>query len=149
MPSVKSVVLDVNVLVSALLNNSGSPAHILEMVFTQDIMSITCPEILVEFEDVLSRSHLKIIPAYAKKTLQLFRQHSQQVSALPVRTCFNPDDDKFLACALASQADLLITGDHHLLEMDCWHGIRIVTPREALMLLKNPTHHLRSERTSG
>lgn len=42
------------------------------------------------------------------------------------------DDDHVIACAVAAQADLIVTGDRHLLEMGGFRGISIVKPAEAL-----------------
>lgn len=47
----------------------------------------------------------------------------------------DPDDDHVLACALAAQANLIVSGDHHLLDLKTYQGIRIVTASEALQLL--------------
>ena len=46
----------------------------------------------------------------------------------------DPDDDHVLACALAAQADLIVSGDHHLLDLKTYQDIRIVTATEALQL---------------
>ena len=42
----------------------------------------------------------------------------------------DPDDDKFLACALEAQADCIVTGDPDLLDLGCYQGIDILRPRE-------------------
>ncbi len=44
----------------------------------------------------------------------------------------DPDDDKFLACALEGQADYIVTGDPHLLNLKQYHGINILKPYEFL-----------------
>ncbi len=46
-------------------------------------------------------------------------------------TSIDPDDDPVLACALAAAADLIVSGDAHLLNLKQFHGIQIVRPREA------------------
>jgi putative PIN family toxin of toxin-antitoxin system len=38
----------------------------------------------------------------------------------------DPDDDKILACALAAQADAVVTGDHHLLDLGEYRGISVM-----------------------
>jgi len=42
----------------------------------------------------------------------------------------DPDDDMFIACALAAEAAYIISGDHHLLDIGEYAGIRIVKVRE-------------------
>ena len=43
----------------------------------------------------------------------------------------DPDDDHVLACALAAQADLIVSGDADLLNLKSYHGIPIVDPARA------------------
>jgi len=50
----------------------------------------------------------------------------------------DPDDDYVLACALAAQADLIVSGDAHLLNLKTYHRIRIVSATEALALIAKP-----------
>lgn len=46
------------------------------------------------------------------------------------------DDDEVLACALAANADLIVSGDRHLLDLGTeYHGIRIVTRSQAVQLI--------------
>jgi len=51
-------------------------------------------------------------------------------SGLPEPVCHDPADDKFLACALASKAKLIVSGDKHLLRVSRYRGIAIVSPRK-------------------
>lgn len=46
----------------------------------------------------------------------------------------DPDDDKFMRCALEANATV-VSGDRHLLDVDGWHGVRVVTPAQSLTLL--------------
>lgn len=48
----------------------------------------------------------------------------------------DPTDNKFLACALDGRAQVIISGDHHLLALGEFHGIEILTAREFLSRLK-------------
>jgi len=48
----------------------------------------------------------------------------------------DPDDDKFLACATEGGADYVVSGDHHLLNLNSYQGICIVTPAAFLHVLK-------------
>ena len=42
----------------------------------------------------------------------------------------DPDDDKFLACAIAAEVSLIVSGDKHLLDQSGWRGVRILRPRQ-------------------
>jgi uncharacterized protein len=48
---------------------------------------------------------------------------------LAERVCIDPDDDKFLACALTSGAEHIISGDKHLLRVSGYKGLKILSPR--------------------
>ncbi len=50
--------------------------------------------------------------------------------ALAEQVSADPDDDKFLSCALAARTPLIVSGDKHLLRVSGWSGITIVTPRQ-------------------
>ena len=52
--------------------------------------------------------------------------------AAPPVIAADPDDDQVIAAALAAQADLIVSGDRHLLALGTYQGIRVVTPAEAL-----------------
>lgn len=49
--------------------------------------------------------------------------------ALPTQVCDDPDDDKFIACALASGTRIIVTGDKSLLRVSDYRGIKILTAR--------------------
>lgn len=46
---------------------------------------------------------------------------------------FDPEDDKFIACALSLRAEYIVSSDHHLKELGLVEGARIVTPGEMLL----------------
>jgi predicted nucleic acid-binding protein len=49
----------------------------------------------------------------------------------------DPADDLVLACALEGHADVIVSGDHHLLDLKSYQGIDIVSPAEFLKMLEN------------
>jgi len=51
---------------------------------------------------------------------------------LPEGVCDDPGDDKFLACALASESDIVVSGDRHLLKASGYQNIEVLNPREFL-----------------
>jgi predicted nucleic acid-binding protein len=44
--------------------------------------------------------------------------------------CEDPDDDKFLACAIAGKSKIIISGDTHLLKVSGYEGIKVLRPRK-------------------
>lgn len=71
------------------------------------------------------------------QVIQEIRDQAILVSAveLPEKVAQDPEDDKFLACAVAGGADYVVSGDRLLLEVDQYRGIPVVSPRAFLSLL--------------
>ena len=125
------VVLDTNVFVSGVFF-SGPPYQILQALRDQKIELIVSPEILDEYQRVgkiLAEErpaiNLKPILEYVIQNATVYA-----ATALPGPVCEDPDDDKFLACALASGAVVVVSGDKHLLKVSCYQGIEVLKPRE-------------------
>jgi predicted nucleic acid-binding protein len=69
--------------------------------------------------------------------MQRYRRLVTVVAPAPIPTTVqaDPDDDHVLACALAARADLIVSGDRHLLDLGMYRSIRIVTSADALSAL--------------
>jgi putative PIN family toxin of toxin-antitoxin system len=129
-------VLDTNVLVSAFLSPYGPPRYIFECWRQGKFELVTSLPCLNELDDVLHRSH--IMGRYGlgeddidKYTLLLAT--AGKVIAVPedpAPMCRDPDDDKFLVCALLAQAGIVVSGDSDLLEVNGIAGITVVNPRD-------------------
>lgn len=138
------IVLDTNVVVSALLWR-GTPYALLGAIRQQPSAQLfTSAALLEELAEVLTR------PAAAKRLMLIGRSAQQvltdyieaidlvsPVSTPPVIPA-DADDDHVIAAAVAAQADLLVSGDRHLLTIISHQGIRIVTPAEAIRRLNLP-----------
>ena len=95
---------------------------------------------LVEVVEVLCRATFRIKyqiqPDDIAALLQLVRLRGELViPPHPGTICRDPKDDKFLAAALAGQADYIISGDADLLVLGRFQGIPILTPAEFLVRL--------------
>ena len=51
-----------------------------------------------------------------------------QALRLPAPVCDDPDDDKFLARALAGRCKIIVSGDKHLLKVTGYRGIKVMRP---------------------
>jgi len=127
-------VLDVNVLVSALISPTGTPARILDAWRDELFIFVTSEDILAEFERVVAEPRLSrrygLTPPRVARLMRGLRQFAViPPSALAVYgVASDPDDDKFLACAVEGGADYLVTGDHGLLALGEYEGVQIVSP---------------------
>jgi len=126
------VVLDTNIIVSALLQPIGPPAQVFVLAIGGSIQLCVTGSVYAEYEEVISRPRLQRDKNVIAGTLQNIRDKGLWVrSAETVRACPDPDDDIFLECALAAQADYLVTGNlKHF--PPSWAGTKVVTPRQLL-----------------
>ena len=89
-------------------------------------------EVLAEYRRVAERLHRKFSFVDIQAILDLVTRESRIVEPVPVpvSACDDPDDLKFLGCALAGAVDFVVTGDRALLGATGFRGVDIVTPRE-------------------
>ncbi len=125
------VVLDTNVLISGIFF-SGPPARILAAWADGGFELVASVEVLAEYRRVAERLHKQFSSIDIHAILDLVTRETRIVepAPVPVSACDDPDDLKFLACALAGGADLVITGDRALLRASGFQGLEVVTPRE-------------------
>jgi putative PIN family toxin of toxin-antitoxin system len=111
---------------------SGPPFQILEAWKNGKLQLVVSPEILDEYRrvgEILAEEHptidLEPMLEYVIHNAAIF-----SVSSLPEGVCEDPDDDKFLACALASGSNLVVSGDRHLLKVSGYQNIEVLKPRD-------------------
>lgn len=126
---------DTNVLVAAFATR-GLCADLLRTVLAKHEL-VLGQVVLVELERVL-RDKLRVPEAVIAAALELLREFSVVAATepLPQIRCRDKDDIAVLACALASGADVLVTGDRDLLVLAGKTTLRIVDPRELWTLLQ-------------
>jgi uncharacterized protein len=126
------VVLDTNVIVSALLQPLGPPAQILVLALSKSIQMYVSDPVFAEYEEVIGRPKLKRNDTTIAATLKGMRECGMWVTPTEaVRACADLDDDIFVECALAANAAYLVTGNlKHF--PSSWRGVQVVGPRTAL-----------------
>ena len=126
------VVLDTNVVVSGLLFG-GVPGRILTAWTAGEFTLVVSPPVLDEYRRVGRELATGRPPldAALDALLALVAVHATVIDSppLPARVSADPDDDKFLAVAVAGAAGYVVSGDKHLLAVGGWHGIRVLKPR--------------------
>lgn len=127
------VVLDTNVVVSGVFFG-GVPGRILAAWSAGDLVLVLSPVILEEYRRVgreLGRQHPDLNTAF-EPVLTLIAMNAMIVDApqfsRPVSD--DPDDDMFLAAALATHTQFIVSGDKDLLRVSGWRGIAVLTPRQ-------------------
>ena len=127
-----NVVLDTNVVVSGLVFG-GVPGAILTAWTAGAFTLVVSPPVLDEYRRVgreLAKGRAPL-DAALDALMALVAVHATVIDAppLPARVSADPDDDKFLAVAVAGAAGYVVSGDKHLLAVAGWHGISVLSPR--------------------
>ncbi len=105
------VVLDTNILVSALLSPFGPPARVLDMVLSGDIRAAYDDRLMAEYREVLARPKFSFAPEDVATVLAYLASDGEQVMAQPL-SCELPDPDDLPFLEVATQAEaVLITGN--------------------------------------
>jgi len=133
--TIGKVVLDTNILVSALLFR-GELSEIVDLWKKGRIIPVLSRETFEEFKAVLeypkfSLTWREIKVIIEEEVLPYFEviEIADNIRAI----CRDADDDKFIACAVSASAHFIVTGDKDLLDMGKYKSVRIIN---ALMLLK-------------
>ena len=127
------VVIDTNVIVSAL-NFGGNPKAVLELARKNRIQNVTSTFILNEVEKVLTQKFRwqKDITQEIISDLCNFSQLVNPPKSLAVISY--PPDNRILECAVAGEADYIVSGDRHLTDLKTYGKINILTPTEFLAI---------------
>ena len=133
---IKSVAIDTNVLVSALLFG-GVPGKLILLwkegivrpraskeIIEEYIRVLAYPKFELSEEEINFLLHYEILPYF-----EILR-----IKEGPTLVAKDPSDDKFIRCAQAAGAKIIISGDQHLLKLSPYRQIRILSPSDFLAL---------------
>lgn len=137
------VVLDTNQFVSSLLVKHGRPAEVLDAWKQQRYVLLISPDIIKELQSTLSYPRIRrkyhITDNNVKRLTDLLHRDAivLDVDSAAVAGAIPADrsDEIFLACALTGRADVIVSGDRHLLDLGSYRGMPILTAREFMDLL--------------
>lgn len=129
------VVLDTNVYLSGIIFG-GNPKHILDLILDRKITAFTSPAILLEISQKLQEKFgwsknqiLTTVKTLAKTVTVVSPQRKLNV----VKS--DKTDNKIIEAAVEAEADYIITGDKHLLQIRKYQNIKIVFPSSFLSIL--------------
>ncbi len=132
-------VLDTNLLISYLLTNGETISRIMIHWEQGHFVYLQSPQMLDELIDVIHRPRLrrymKTDPQPLLDVIEMDAEPTQGKLVLP-GACRDPKDDKFIACAVEGNADYIVTGDKDLLDLGVYQAIKMVRPRDFLMVLE-------------
>lgn len=136
------VVLDTNIIVSAFLVALGTPARIVAAWRAQRFELVVSPALLAEYEAALNYDRVRrrhgLSPEQIAREVQVIGEVALVVEPTNVLAVIadDPDDDHVLACAVAGEADYIVSGDPHILALREYQGIRVLSPRAFVAVLE-------------
>jgi uncharacterized protein len=137
------VVIDTNVIVSGILSRKGAPVELLNAWRERRFLMLTSPAVIAELRAVLQYPHIRkkytLSDNEIEQTITLLEHDALLVTGEANVAGSVPDDPKdemFLACALDGTADVIVSGDHHLIDLESYRDIPIMTARQFLDKLR-------------
>ena len=130
------VVMDTNVLISGLLSTTSTPAQAVEKAVTRAQLVAT----LDTLRELIEKLHSSKFESYVRRerrdaVLERVVSLVEIIDVLQsIRASRDAKDDKFLEAAVNGRADVIVTGDKDLLDLNPFRGVAIVTPAEYLAL---------------
>jgi len=124
------IVLDTNVLISGIFF-TGPPHRILETWKQGGLALLLSTPILDEYRRVgheLAKQYRGIDLAPLFNVLTTEAEFVREIT-LTQQVCQDPDDDKFLACAIAGNRHVIVSGDRELLKVSGYQDIQVLRPR--------------------
>ena len=132
------IVLDTNQFVRALLKPDSKPDRIVQLVREEKVLLLMSDSICDEISRVLAYPKIRKRLTASDEELSKFLQLLGTAAIITPGTLnlppldADPDDTKYLICAVEGHADFIVSGDHHLTDLVMYRGIRVVTPADFL-----------------
>ncbi|HIG97041.1 MAG TPA: putative toxin-antitoxin system toxin component, PIN family [Candidatus Aenigmarchaeota archaeon] len=133
-------VFDTNIFVSSIFWEKGNPHRAVEFALEKKVGVFTSVEILQELERVLRRD-FEEPDEMIQRQIGLIVEYSDIVAVNrkvdAVKS--DPEDNKILACAVSCDADYIVSGDRHLLELKEYESVKIVTAKQFVDIVEKST----------
>jgi uncharacterized protein len=137
------VVIDTNVIVIGILSRKGAPAELINVWRERRFLLLSSSDIVNEVRAVMQYPRIRhkyhLSDDEIEQTMTLLEHDALLVagdSKVAGSVPDDPQDEMFLACALDGQADVIVSGDHHLLDLGVFRDIPIISARQFLDWLK-------------
>lgn len=142
------IVLDANVYVSSLIKSDGTPGQILQgLIIGDQYKIVVSKEILTELSRILYYPKIKARTKLSNKEIEdwllALELVAEVVNIEPLLYLSpiiddDPDDDKYVLAAIASNSNYIVSGDEHLLSLNSYEEITVIQPKGFLdLIIKN------------
>lgn len=122
-----NIVIDTNIVASAIFF-CGKPLELIKLLLDNQIISTATPAIVLEYNSTIEYllekykgNHIKVPLMQIVSAMKLIPESDT------IHICRDPDDDKFISCAVDSNAIYIVSGDKDLLVLEEYKGIEIIT----------------------
>jgi len=136
-------VIDSNLFVSGLFAEDGPTKQLQDLWANQKINLAVSEEILKEIKKTLQKPYIRerlfFFEGEEDEVIELIREKAYIVTRDLYKTdriADDPTDNKFLACALETQANYIVSGDNHLLSLKHYHDIQIVDAKTFIKIVQ-------------
>ncbi|MBI5050879.1 MAG: putative toxin-antitoxin system toxin component, PIN family [Nitrospirae bacterium] len=127
------IVLDTNILISALITPFGNSARIIDMVLLGELQVLYDDRILSEYREVLLRSKFGFEEKDVDELLAFIEAEGLKTTSTPINEALIDEDDiAFIEVAIAGRAEALITGNKRHFKGRYAKRVKIMTPDEFL-----------------
>ena len=128
------IVVDTNVLISGIFFG-GKPEEVLKLCFRNNITAYVTDEIVKEYRRVVQEMQKRTRREIPQSALEGFILKTENVASKErIEVCRDPDDNKFIECAVAANALYIVSGDKDLLDLKKYRDVKILTAAEFLEL---------------
>jgi len=129
------IVVHANIFASGIIKPNSIPGKILFLIQKNEVELVISPSIITEIKRILLYPKLRKYHRRSPQELDsyfedllMFAWVTEGERAVNV-VQDDPTDNKYLSCAVEGGADYIISGDHHLLDLEAYQGITITTAR--------------------
>ncbi|MBS3066756.1 putative toxin-antitoxin system toxin component, PIN family [Candidatus Pacearchaeota archaeon] len=131
-------IIDTNVFVSGIFWEGNFCSQIIDKWKNKKFELVSSMDILKEFAETLRNFKIQMSDEMIEEWRNLIIESSVIINPKIKLNVIkeDPDDNKFLEAGISGNADLIISQDKHLLKLKEYQGIKIVSPEEALLLIK-------------
>ena len=131
-------IIDTNVFVSGIFWEGNFCSQIIDKWKNKKFELVSSMDILKEFAETLRNYKIEMSDEMIEEWRNLIIESSVIINPKIKLNVIkeDPDDNKFLEAGISGNADLIISQDKHLLKLKEYQGIKIVSPEEALLLIK-------------